>query len=65
MQAKQTVRDLLDRLPNDCSLEDVQYHLYVLQAIERGRADAEAGRTLSHEEVARELRKKWLSSAAG
>lgn len=65
MQAKQTVRDLLDRLPDDCSLEDVQYHLYVLQSIERGRADVEAGRTMSHEDVARELRKKWLTSAAG
>jgi len=65
VQAKQTVRDLLDRLPDDCSLEDVQYHLYVLQSIERGRADVEAGRTMSHEDVARELRKKWLTSAAG
>lgn len=65
MQAKQTVRDLLDRLPDDCSLEDVQYHLYVLQSIERGRADVDAGRTVSHEDVARELRKKWLTSAAG
>jgi predicted transcriptional regulator len=65
VQAKQTVRDLLDRLPDDCSLEDVQYHLYVLQSIERGRADVDAGRTVSHEDVARELRKKWLTSAAG
>ena len=65
MQAKQAVRDLLDRMPDDCSLEDVQYHLYVLQSIERGREDVEAGRTMSHEDVARELRKKWLASAAG
>ena len=65
LQAKQTVRELLDRLPDDCSLDDVQYHLYVLQSIARGRADAEAGRTISHEDVARELRKKWLANAAG
>ena len=65
VRAKQTVRELLDRLPDDCSLEDVQYHLYVLQSIERGRADVEAGRTLSHEDVARELRKKWLANPAG
>jgi predicted transcriptional regulator len=65
VQAKQTVRELLDRLPDDCSLDDIQYHLYVLQAIERGQADAEAGRTLSHEDVARELRKKWLANPAG
>ena len=65
MRAKQAVRELLDRLPDDCSLEDVQYHLYILQSIERGQADAAAGRTVSHEEVARELRKKWRSNAAG
>jgi predicted transcriptional regulator len=65
VRAKQTVRELLDRLPDDCSLDDVLYHLYVLQAIERGRADSDAGRTLSHEDVARELRKKWLANAAG
>jgi predicted transcriptional regulator len=65
VRAKQTVRELLDRLPDDCSLDDVLYHLYVLQAIERGRADLDAGRTLSHEDVARELRKKWLANAAG
>lgn len=27
--AKTQVREVLDLLPDDCSLEDVQYHLYV------------------------------------
>ena len=65
MQVKQSVQALLDRLPDDCSLDDVQYHLYVLQSIECGQADAKAGRTISHQEVARELRKKWLVNSAG
>ena len=65
MQVKQSVRALLDRLPDDCSLDDVQYHLYVLQSIERGQTDAKVGRTISHQEVARELRKKWLANSAG
>ncbi len=30
MEAKETVRALLDRLPDDCSLDEVLYHLYVL-----------------------------------
>ena len=60
MSTKETVRALLDRLPDDCTLDDVQYHLYVIQAVERGLADIEAGRTLSHEEVAEKLRRKWL-----
>ncbi len=36
---KQEVSNLLNRLPDDCTLEDVQYHLYVLQKIERGLKD--------------------------
>lgn len=60
MEAKQAVKALLDRLPDDCSVEDVLYHLYVLQAVERGQADVANGRTLPHEEVDRALRQKWL-----
>ena len=63
MATKETVKALLDRLPDDCSLEDVLYHLYVIQAVEQGRADAKAGRTLSHQEVAEALRRKWLVGA--
>jgi predicted transcriptional regulator len=65
VKVKETVRSLLDRLPENCTLDDVLYHLYVLQSVERGRADVAAGRTVSHEEVERELRKKWLLGAAG
>ncbi len=64
MTAKDSVRALLDRLPDDCSLDDVLYHLYVMQAVARGEADREAGRTVSHEQVKAELRRKWLLGAA-
>lgn len=65
MEVKRRVRELLERLPDDCSLDDVLYHLYVLQAIEQGRAEAEAGQTTSHEDVAKELRRRWLAGTAG
>jgi predicted transcriptional regulator len=61
---KDTVRALLDRLPEDCTIDDVLYHLYVIQSVERGLADAAAGRTIPHEQVAAELRRKWLTNAA-
>jgi predicted transcriptional regulator len=51
---------ILDKLPADCTVDDVLYHLYVVQAIERGLADVAAGRTIPHEEVEEQLRKKWL-----
>ncbi|KFD40548.1 hypothetical protein HY02_02150 [Peptococcaceae bacterium SCADC1_2_3] len=57
--AKQEVSNLLTRLPDDCSLEDVQYHLYVLQKIERGLKDVEEGRVYTQEEVEKRMT-KWL-----
>lgn len=56
---KQEIRKLLTRLPEDCSLEDIQYHLYVLQKIERGLKDAEEGRVYTQEEVEKRMA-KWL-----
>jgi predicted transcriptional regulator len=52
--------DWLSRLPDDYGLDDVLYHLYVVQTIEQGQADSRAGNTLSHQEVAEALRRKWL-----
>ncbi len=63
MEAKETVRALLDRLPDNCSLDEVLYHLYVLDEVAKGQADAKAGRTLTHAQVAEQLRSKWRRSA--
>ncbi len=57
--AKQEISRLLTRLPDDCSIEDVQYHLYVLQKIERGMKDVEEGRVYTQEEVEK-LMARWL-----
>jgi predicted transcriptional regulator len=51
--AKQDARRVLDGLPEEVSLEDVQHHLYVLQRIERGREDVKAGRVVSQDDVER------------
>jgi len=57
--AKEEVIRILERLPEDASFEDIQYHLYVRQKIEHGLEDIEAGRTLSEEEFDRRMA-KWL-----
>ncbi len=64
-EAKNRVRDLLDRLPDGCSLDDVLYHLYVLRQVELGLANADAGRLVPHEEVEEELRRRWQVGRAG
>ncbi|MEY3121846.1 MAG: hypothetical protein RI993_671 [Pseudomonadota bacterium] len=51
---------LLDKLPDDCSLEDVQYHLYVVKKIHRGIERAKKEGALSQNEVERKLG-KWTS----
>jgi hypothetical protein len=58
--AKDEVKALLDKLPDDCSLEDVQYHLYVVEKIHRGIERAETEGVLSQDEVERKL-DKWTS----
>ena len=63
MEAKQSVRALLERLPDDCTIEDILYHLYVVQQVEAGLADAEAGRVIPHEQVRERLARKWLLGA--
>jgi predicted transcriptional regulator len=55
--AKQVVREVLESLPDDCSLEDVAYQLYVRQNVEEGERDADAGRLVPNDEVMREARK--------
>ena len=56
--AKQEAQRILDALPDDASLEQIQYHLYVVQKIEAGLHDAEEGRLMSQEEVERRIA-KW------
>jgi predicted transcriptional regulator len=56
---KEEVRKLLDQIPDDSSFEDIQYHIYVREKIERGLKDVEQGRVLNHEEVERRMA-KWL-----
>ena len=58
--AKSDVRAMLDSLPDDSSLEDIQYHLYVLEKIKRGGERADAGGALTHEQARRRLG-QWLA----
>lgn len=53
---------MLDALPNDLTWEDLHYHIYVRQKIERAREDIDAGKTLSQKKVEqhfKKLIKKW------
>lgn len=51
--AKDEVKTLLDTLPDECTLEDVQYHLYVVEKIQQGLERADTEGTVSQGEVER------------
>lgn len=51
MTDKQAVRDALERLPENATLEEITEELQIMAAIRRGREDVAAGRTKSHEEA--------------
>ena len=48
---KDEVRRLLDTLPDEASYEDIQYHIYVQQKIDRGLEASERGDFISDEEI--------------
>ena len=58
--AKEEVHDLLNRLPDDCSLEDIQYHLYVIEKVRNGLDAADVEGAISQEEVEQRL-SRWLT----
>lgn len=58
--AKEEVQSLLSKLPDDCSLEDIQYHLYVIEKVRNGLEAAELQGTVSQEEVEQRFG-RWLT----
>ncbi|MFM1891898.1 MAG: hypothetical protein RLZ44_975 [Pseudomonadota bacterium] len=58
--AKADVKALLDKLPEDCTLEDVQYHLYVVEKIRTAEQRAALEGTRSQEDVEKEFN-EWIA----
>lgn len=59
---KATVLKLLEQLPEETTLEEIQYHLYVLQKIRAGQNAVDNGHVIPHEDLMRELA-GWLASS--
>lgn len=47
---KQQVHDLIDRLPETCTAEDIHYHLYLIDKIRRGERALKRG-GIPHQDV--------------
>jgi predicted transcriptional regulator len=48
---KESLRDIVDQLPDECTWDEVMDRIYVRQKIEAGLADEVAGRTVTHQDV--------------
>ncbi|MDX6382555.1 MAG: hypothetical protein QOK48_128 [Blastocatellia bacterium] len=57
--AKEEVEELLSKLPNNCSLEEIQYHLYVLEKVRNGLDATETEGVIQQQEAESRLG-KWL-----
>jgi predicted transcriptional regulator len=57
--AKDEVRELLEQIPEDSSLEDIQYHIYVRQKVQKGLDAAHEGKLISQKEVEKRMT-QWL-----
>lgn len=60
--AKEEAIKIIKELDDNCTLEDIQYHLYVKQKVERGLKALEEGRYLTHQEVKEKLSKVLTES---
>ncbi|MBC8390954.1 MAG: hypothetical protein H8E17_00080 [Deltaproteobacteria bacterium] len=58
--AKEQVIELLKQLPENSTLEEIQYHLYVRQKIQAGISDVEQGKIHTQEEVEKRM-ERWIA----
>ena len=52
---------MIQNLPDDSTVEDIQYHLYVLDKIQKGQEAIRDGKGISHEEAKARL-SKWITN---
>jgi hypothetical protein len=58
---KEAVIKLVQSLPDDCTVEDMQYHLYIREKVEGGLQAIEEGKEVSEEEADQRI-EEWLAS---
>ena len=60
---KDEIIDLIRKLPQDATIDDIMYHLYVKKKILAGIKDIEQGNIIHHEQVMENAKKRleqWL-----
>lgn len=60
MTAKQEIQKIIRKLPDNCSFEDVQHHLYLAAKVRKAAKSIDEGRGIPHAQAKKRLA-KWLS----
>lgn len=61
-RVKEQVIELIKSLPEDATLEDIHYHLYVREKVEHGLKAVDEGRVVSQEDAEKKVA-EWLKSS--
>ena len=57
---KKEVIKLIKDLPEDITIEDIQYHLFVKQKLLKAEKQVNEGKMIPHEQVMEKARNKWF-----
>jgi hypothetical protein len=55
---KKKVQNMIQNLPDDCTIEDIQYHLYVIEKVQNG-INSLQDKSFTQEEAKKRMA-KWL-----
>lgn len=58
---KESAIRLIETLPDDCTLDDIHYHLYVREKVEKGLTAVAEGRVVSQAEAEQRI-SEWAAS---
>jgi len=58
---KEEAIKLIEKMPDECSIEDIHYHLFVREKIKHMLANLDDGKDLTHEEAEKRV-SLWLKS---
>ena len=59
MTVKEQVLEVITRMPDDSTLDDIGYELYVIESVQKGLDELDRGEYLTHEQ-AKEKLQKWV-----
>ncbi len=57
-KVKEKIKVLLDRIPDDITLEDLQYYIFILQRLEKGEQQIKDGKFYTSDEM-KGLLEEW------